>query len=275
MTAVLRDGSGPPRHSGAMKRCAIMFSALLAASPALASELTGPNIRDLLSAPQAAPPPHVNFAYVLEVDATYAEGEEAEQMATAVIEVDATKPPGERARVLSRNDETKDLTKIIDGVIEGLEEKDNTPERMAESFYCTLDAENFEIAHEDHVRAILKPDVESMEAVMRKDGTPKRMARRLSERLDGEIILSKLDGGRVVASNFRLTRPMKVMLIANIHSMELSQDCVPSPDGHQRSERLTMNTRVTALGKDMRTGMEMRVRDVVAVTPAANPAANP
>ena len=253
-----------------MTRSALMLAALAAATvlaaPARADD-TGTDIRTLLETPRSAPPPHVNFAYVLEVDATYAEGDEGERMATAVIAVDATKPPGARARVLSRNDDTKDLTKIIDGVIEGLEETDNTPERMAESFYCTLDAENFDVAHQDHVRAVLKPDMASMEAVMRKDGTPKRMARRLSERLDGEIILSKLDGGRVIASSFRMTRPMKVMMIAKIHSMELEQSCVPSPDGHQRSERLSMTTRVTAMGKDMRTGMEMRVRDVVAVTP--------
>ena len=253
-----------------MKRLALLLAGLLAAvSPAAAQD----DIRTLLQTPRAAPPPAVNFSYVLEVDATYAEGEDGEpERATAVIAVDATQPPGERGTVLSRNDATKDLTKIIDGVLEGLEEQDNTPERMAESFYCTLDAENFEVAHEDHVRAILKPDIASMEAVMRKDGTPKRMARRLSERLDGEIILSKLDGGRVVASSFRMTRPMKVYLVAKIHAMDLSQTCVPSPDGHMRSERLTMDTHVTAMGKDMRTGMEMRVRDVVPV-PGREPSA--
>ena len=156
MTVVLRDGSAPARHSGPMTRPLLVLAALLMAAPALGNDAGETDVPSWLRTDRPAPPPHVNFTYVLEVEATYAEGDDADETATAVIQVDATKAPGKRARVISRSDNTKDLTKIIDGVIEGLEDKDNTPERMAESFYCTLDAENFDIVHEDAERAVLK-----------------------------------------------------------------------------------------------------------------------
>ena len=256
-----------------MTRALLIAAAALSAAPALAQD-GGADVRALLERPRAEPPQSVNYRYVLDVEARHAEGEDADTTARASIAVDATAAPGSRTSVLSRDDATKDLTKIIDGVIEGIEDKDNTPARMSESFYCTLDAEGFSVAREDAVHAVLVPDAASMEAVMRKDGTPKRIARRLAERLDGEIVLSKPDLG-ITSTAFRLTEPMKVMMVAKIHDMELTQSCVPSPDGFNRSETMGMRTRVTAMGKDTRTAMTMRVRDVVPVVAGAGAAGAP
>ena len=222
------------------------------------------DVRALLDAPRAEPPAHVAYRYVIDVDALYGEGDKADTTATATIAVDATQPPGSRTTVLSRTDETKKLRKIIDGVVEGIEDKDNTPERMSESFYCTLDATGFDVKAEDAVHAVIRPDYDSMVAVMRKDGTPKGMAKRLAERLDGEIVLAK-PGLGITSSVFRMTRPMKVALVAKIHDMEISQACVPSPDGFMRSERFGMHSTVSMMGKDVRTRMDMRVRDLEAV----------
>ena len=243
----------------------IPFAMLAAASTASAQD-----VRALFEAPRAEPPAHVPYRYVLDVTATYGENDDPDQTATATIAVDATQPPGKRATFVSRTDDTKDLTKIIDGVVEGIEDTDNTPERMSESFYCTLDATGFEVAREDGVHAVVKPDYDSMVAVMRKDGTPKGIAKKLAERLDGEIVLRKPDLG-IVSTRFRMTRPMKVMLVAKIREMEITQACTPSPDGFMRSEEFGMSTRVSAMGKDTRTSMQMTVRDLqpVAVGEAA------
>ena len=249
-----------------MKRDLLLMAAVVLGTAASAG---ASDVRTLLEQPRAEPPAAVNYRYVLDVTARYGEGDAPDQTALATIAVDATRPPGERTAVLSRTDQSKDLRKIIDGVVEGIEDDDNTPARMSESFYCTLDATGFDVTAEDAVHAVIKPDYDSMVAVMRKDGTPKRIAKRLAERLDGEIVLAK-PGLGITSTAFRMTRPMKVMVVAKIHDMEITQGCVPSPDGFMRSERFAMRSRVTAMGKDMRTGMEMHVRDLVAVAPEAS-----
>ena len=235
-----------------------------------AASASATDIRTVLAAERPAPPPSVDYRYVLDVTAHYGNFEDPPETATATIAVDATRPPGARATVLSRDDDSKDLTKMIDGVIEGLEDEDNTPERMAQSFYCTLDAQGFDVAEDTEAHAVLKPDASSMAIAMARnngeEGEGGRLIRRLSERRDGEIVVAK-PSGQIVSSAFRMTRPMTVMLVAKIHSMEITQDCVPAPDGFMRSERFAMTSDVSALGKEMRTAMTMRVRDLEPVAP--------
>ena len=193
---------------------------------------------------------------------------------TAAIRVDPSQPPGERTDLLfmegASDEEALDL---IEEMRKEIEDEGNTPEKMAESFYCTLDPDvSHSIESETETEAILRPDPAAlMQAMQGEDDDEmskrdRKMMEKIAKRMVAEVRLDK-PSGQLTSQSVRLTEPVTVMMIAKIKQMEFAQTCTQAPNGFMRSETFTMLTEAGALGESMESVIRFNLADLELIAP--------
>ncbi|WP_298915249.1 hypothetical protein [uncultured Algimonas sp.] len=262
-----------------MLRAALKLSAL--AGLAVSSPAQAKGIFDILAqtSEAAQPPDYVPYKHTVDVTVSGSKGDEVHEPLSAKLRIDPSQPPGERVTVLDRSSEARgEMEKALREMIEEIEDEDRSPAAQAQSFWCNAGGvvpspDDFTLIEERPDLARLRPSPERMVSLFMQtgdrelDGKERSMAKKLSDRLEGEIVFDK-PTGRMRSAAFNITRPMTVLLIAKIHDMKMEQGCSVAPNGHAYVSDFSMDVRVKALGQDITNVMELTVGDLEPITPA-------
>jgi hypothetical protein len=216
------------------------------------------------------PPETVPYSYTLTVDLTEIEGDDI-RSGNAVLRIDPSQPAGSRADILSAED--PDSPALVDFLKEFESPKTDMAE-MAEDFWCQsssdadFDPSQFTVVSETETEAVLKPNAGTLtEMLMQSDDEDdmdkqeRKMMKKLLDRIDGELILSKPDA-QMKGFKVNMTRSMTLMIVAKIKSMEIEQDCAPAPNGHTYTSDFRFSIRGKALGTKFGQDMNMRISDL-------------
>lgn len=225
--------------------------------------------------PAKLAPKTIDYTYTVTLDIKNREGKDLSE-AQAVLRVDPTQPPGARVQIISASDEDGEA---LQDFLKEVEDEDNTMAKQAGGFWCGDNGENPEgeadavddpsvltVLYEDETKAVLRPDLPKLaELLMQSDDNAeengRKMKKKLMKRLEGEITLAK-PSGEMTGFAVRMTRPMKMMLIAKLKVMTVDQSCVLAPNGHYRIDRLKMNVEGKAMGSRFGEVLDMRVSDL-------------
>jgi hypothetical protein len=169
-----------------------------------------------------------------------------------------------------------EMEKALREMIEEIEDEDRTPAAQAQSFWCNAGgpvptADDFTVIEETETMARLKPTPERMVSLFMQTGDreldrkERSMAKKLSDRLDGELVYDK-PSGKIRSGKFNITRPMTVLMVAKIRKMDMAQGCSLAPNGHPYVSRFSMDVGVTALGQKITNVMDLSVGDLELIT---------
>lgn len=222
---------------------------------------------------RAAAPDFVPYRHTVDVVVSGSKGDDVHDPLIAKLRIDPSQPPGERVTVLEQTEDARgEMEKALREMIEEIEDEDRTPAAQAQSFWCnpagaTPNPEDFTVLEETDAMARLRPTAERMVSLFMQTGDrdldrkERSMAKKLSDRLEGELVYHK-PSGRIQEAAFHITRPMTVLLIAKIREMRMEQGCSIAPNGHPYVSRFSMDVQVTALGKNITNVMELSVSDL-------------
>ena len=193
----------------------------------------------------------------------------------AVLRIDPSQPAGERATIISGGDLESDALKDF---LKEIEDPDNTMEKQAEEFWCDsnddenafsdFDLSSFTIISEDDSQAVLRPDATLLaEILMQSDSDDqmdkgeRKMMEKLLKRIEGEVTLAK-PNAEMLGFEVRMTRPMKMMLVAKLKEMTVKQDCEMAPNGYYHMSSFQMNVSGKALGSRFGQALNVQVSDL-------------
>lgn len=270
--------------SRAMKRLLAHVFGFLAASLCLVTPVQAEDIFDILSRNdaigRATPPDFVPYRHTVDVIVSGSKGDDIHEPLSAKLRIDPSLPAGERVSILERSGEARgEMEKALREMIEEIEDEDRTPTAQAQSFWCNPGGavptpDDFAIIEQTDRSARLQPTAERMVSLFMQTGDreldrkERSMAKKLSDRLEGELVYAK-PSGQIASARFSITRPMTVLMIAKIRKMEMEQGCSIAPNGHPYVSDFSMNVEVTALGKHITNVMELSVGDLELISPAA------
>ena len=253
-----------------------MTLALLALSAAFgpAASAQAEDILSILArgaeTPAHSVPTTIPYSYTLSLDFTSIDGKDTEA-GQAVLRVDPSQPAGSRAQIISATD--PDAETLLD-IIKEIEDPENTMEKRADNFWCgTMDKDadfdpaNFEVVSETPTEAILKPrEGKLAELMMQTDGAPadkseRKMKKKLMERIDGQITLSK-PSAEVKGFQVTMTQPLTMMVVAKLKVMDVSQSCALAPNGFYHLSDMKMNVEGKAMGSRFGQNMTFTVSEL-------------
>ena len=217
----------------------------------------------------SVPPTTIPYTYTVDLRSVTQEGDGPAEALSAEIRVDPSQPPGARTQLISSQNADSEMgEEIVGGFRDTIEDADNTPEKMAEGFYCALDPElETQVVSEGPSETVLQVDAASLMMAMQgedADGMSKRdrkMMEKIARRMDTELRVDR-PTGQVRSMAVRLREPVTLMVVAKIRQMEFAQSCTAAPDGNLRSDVFTMMTEAGALGQTMTTTMTVTLRDL-------------
>jgi hypothetical protein len=253
----------------------------LAAVLGLSAPAYAENIFDILARKEATGaadiPQYVPYRHTVDVIVSGSKGDNIHAPLVAKLRIDPSRPAGERVTILEQSEDARgEMEKALREMIEEIEDADRTPAAQAQSFWCNAGGavptpEDFSVIEETDSLARLKPSPERMVSLFIQSGDreldskERSMAKKLSDRLEGEIVYDK-PSGLIRSGAFNITRPMTVLLIAKIRQMEMVQKCSIAPNGHPYISSFSMDVGVTALGKKITNVMELTVGDLELIT---------
>ncbi|GHA86390.1 hypothetical protein GCM10009069_07000 [Algimonas arctica] len=223
-------------------------------------------------------PQYVPYRHTVDVIVSGSKGDDAHAPLEAKLRIDPSRPAGERVTILEQSEDARgEMEKALREMIDEIEDADRTPAAQAQSFWCNPGGamptpEDFSVIEQTDSFARLKPTPARMVSLFMQtgdrelDSKERSMAKKLSDRLEGEIVYDK-PSGLIRSSAFNITRPMTVLLIAKIRQMEMVQGCSIAPNGHPYISRFSMDVGVTALGKKITNVMELTVGDLERIGP--------
>ena len=235
------------------------------------------DIMSILQRQNESPPaelPKVNpYNYTLDVTMSGQEGDDTKPLFTAQLRINPAET-GEKRGVLisaSSDDYSDDFTDLLDEI----RDPDVSIEDFSEEFWCeglsgedNLSLDDFTVVSQTQAEATIRPDLQSMAKIMMDSDddqeiskSERKMMKKMMERLDGEFILSKPEG-QIKQIKIWMTRPMRVMVIAKINTMEVQQSCAPAPNGLHYTETISMNVGLKALGVDIVQNTNLRISDL-------------
>jgi hypothetical protein len=226
----------------------------------------------------AQPPAFVPYRHTVDVVVSGSKGDDFHPPLIAKLRIDPSSPAGERVTILEQTENPRgEMEKALREMIEEIEDEDRTPAAQAQSFWCNAGgpvptADDFTVIEETETMARLKPTPERMVSLIMKTGDrehdrkERSMAKKLSDRLDGELVYDK-PSGKIRSGKFNITRPMTVLMVAKIRKMDMAQGCSLAPNGHPYVSRFSMDVGVTALGKEITNVMDLSVGDLELITP--------
>lgn len=227
----------------------------------------------------ARPPTFVPYRHTVDVIVSGSKGDDIHDPLIAKLRIDPSLPAGERVTVLEQTEDARgEMEKALREMIEEIEDEDRTPAAQAQSFWCNAGGPvptpvDFTVIEETDNLARLQPTPERMVSLFMQtgdrelDSKERSMAKKLSDRLEGEIVYDK-PSGHIRSGAFNITRPMTVLLIAKIRQMEMVQGCSLAPNGHPYISSFSMDVGVTALGKKITNVMELTVGDLELISPS-------
>ena len=235
------------------------------------------DIMSILQRQSESPPaelPKVNpYNYTLDVTMSGQEGDDIKPPFKAQLRINPAET-GEKRGVListSSDDYSDDFTDLLDEI----RDPDVSIEDFSEEFWCeglsvedNLSLDDFTVVSQTQAEATIRPDLQSMAKIMMDSDddqeiskSERKMMKKMMERLDGEFILSKPEG-QIKQIKIWMTRPMRVMVIAKINTMEVQQSCAPAPNGLHYTETISMNVGLKALGVDIVQNTNLRISDL-------------
>jgi hypothetical protein len=259
----------------------MMFKAIpllsLIAALGLALPAQADDIFDILAQKaatgEAEPPAYVPYRHTVDVVVSGSKGDDIHDPLIAKLRIDPSLPAGERVTILEQTEDARgEMEKALREMIEEIEDEDRTPAAQAQSFWCNAGGpaptpEDFAVIEQTDSLARLQPTPERMVSLFMQtgdrelDSKERSMAKKLSDRLEGEIVYDK-PSGKIRSGTFNITRPMTVLLIAKIRQMEMVQGCSLAPNGHPYVSSFSMDVGVTALGKKITNVMQLTVGDL-------------
>ncbi len=247
------------------------LSLFFMASPAQAEDILS-ILAKKAETPGPLAPDTIDYSYTLTVDIQEREGKDVSE-GQAVWRVDPTQPAGYRTEIISISDlENKSLINFR----KEIEDEDNTLSKQAEGFWCgssdaeayaEFDPEHFTVISEDETQAVLVPkpgklaELMVMESDGNADKSDRKMMKKLMERIEGEMTLSK-PSGEMKGFSVRMTRPLTMMLVAKLKVMTVEQSCELAPNGHYRISALKLNVEGKAMGSRFGQNLDMRISDL-------------
>lgn len=265
----------------------MMFKSLpllsLTALLGLAAPAQANDIFDILSlkaaSGEAEPPAYVPYRHTVDVVVSGSKGDDVHAPLIAKLRIDPSLPAGERVTILAQTEDGRgEMEKALREMIDEIEDDDRTPAAQAQSFWCNPGgpvptADDFTIIEQTDTMARLKPTPERMVSLFMQTGDreldrkERSMAKKLSDRLEGELVYDK-PSGKIRSGQFSITRPMTVLLIAKIRKMDMAQGCSLAPNGHPFVSRFSMDVGVTALGQKITNVMDLTVGELELITPS-------
>lgn len=228
---------------------------------------------------EAEPPAYVPYRHTVDVVVSGSKGDDIHDPLIAKLRIDPSLPAGERVTILEQTEDARgEMEKALREMIEEIEDEDRTPAAQAQSFWCNAGGpvptpEDFVVIEQTDSLARLQPTPERMVSLFMQtgdrelDSKERSMAKKLSDRLEGEIVYDK-PSGKIRSGTFNITRPMTVLLIAKIRQMDMVQGCSLAPNGHPYISSFSMDVGVTALGKKITNVMELTVGDLELISPS-------
>jgi len=225
----------------------------------------------------AQPPAFVPYRHTVDVVVSGSKGDKIHAPLLAKLRIDPSQPAGERVTVLEQSEDARgEMEKALREMIEEIEDKDRTPAAQAQSFWCNAAGpvptpDDFAVIEQTDRFARLRPTPERMVSLFMQTGDreldrkERSMAKKLSDRLDGEIVFDK-PSGHIRGGAFNITRPMTVLLVAKIKRMDMTQGCSLAPNGYPFVSSFKMDVGVTALGSQITNVMELTVGDLELIT---------
>ncbi len=244
----------------------LALSTLFAAAPAHPKDI----LSILSDPPLRAAPTTIPYSYTLSIDFAAIDGKDTET-GQAVLRIDPSQPAGSRAQILSATDpESETLADFL----KDIEDPDNTMEKRADTFWCgalggddNLDPADFELISETPTEAILRPRENKLaELMMQSDGAPadkkaRKMKKKLMERIDGQVTLSK-PTARMKGFEVTMTRRLTMMVVAKLKTMDVAQSCALAPNGFYHFSEMTLNVEGKAMGSRFGQNMTLRLTDL-------------
>jgi hypothetical protein len=221
----------------------------------------------------AQPPAYVPYRHTVDVIVSGSKGDDVHDPLIAKLRIDPSMPAGQRVTILEQTEDARgEMEKALREMIEEIEDEDRTPAAQAQSFWCNAGgavptADDFTVIEETDTVSRLRPSPDRMVSMFMQTGDrdldrkERSMARKLSDRLDGEIVYD-MPSGQIRSAQFDITRPMTVLLVAKIRQMKMEQRCSLAPNGHPYISSFSMDVGVTALGKQITNVMELTVGDL-------------
>ena len=253
----------------------IALSCLALCLPLLASTAHAEDIMTILARKAETParlaPETIAYSYTLAVDIKSREGKDLSE-GDAILRIDPTQAPGSRTQIISTSDpESEPLRDFI----KEIEDPESTMKKKAEGFWCgpaeaesqsDFNPEDFSIISENETQAVLRPDlVKLAELLMQSDENADKnggkMMKRLMKRIEGDVTLSK-PSGDMKGFTVRMTRPMTMMLVAKLKTMDVEQTCELAPNGHFHIATLKMNVEGKAVGSRFGQFLDIRISDL-------------
>jgi len=250
---------------------AFSVPSIIVSTPAQAEDIMSILERQQSQIDRPLPPKYIPYSYTVSLDFTEIEGKKSSNI-KAVLRIDPSQPAGSRATIVTASDPENEG---LEDFIKDIENPKVKPKSQAENFWCgetesddDVELSDFQVVSETETEATLRPNPGMMaEMMMQSDdeeGMSKRerkMAKKLAERIDGEFVLSKPDA-KIKSFKMWMTRPMKVMTIAKIKEMNMTQNCVAAPNGFMRVSQMNMTTRGKALGSTFGQDMKIELSDL-------------
>lgn len=227
---------------------------------------------------EAEPPKFVPYRHTVNVVVSGSKGDDIHAPLIAKLRIDPSLPAGERVTILEQSEDARgEMEKALREMIEEIEDEDRTPAAQAQSFWCNPGgsvptADDFTVIEQTDTAARLKPTPERLVSLFMQTGDreldrkERSMAKKLSDRLDGELIYDK-PSGKIRSGQFNITRPMTVLLVAKIRKMDMTQGCSLAPNGHPYISRFSMDVVVTAMGKKITNVMDISVGELELIAP--------
>lgn len=253
----------------------IALSCLTLCLPLIASTAHAEDIMSILASKAETParlaPETIAYSYTLTLDVKNRKGKDLTE-GQAVLRIDPTQAPGSRAQIISSSDADSEA---LQEFLEAIEDPDNTMAKQAEGFWCgsseaqsqsDFAPEDFAIISEDETQAVLRPNlVKLAELLMQSDANAdkngRKMMKKLMKRIDGDVTLSK-PSGEMKGFTVRMTRPMTMMLVAKLKTMDVEQTCQLAPNGHYHIATMKMNVEGKAVGSRFGQNLDMKISEL-------------
>ena len=223
--------------------------------------------------PTRMAPTVIPYSYKLSLDFKERDGKDVTE-GQAVLYIDPSQPAGSRVDIISASDHESDALRDF---LKEIEDPENTMEKQAEGFWCgstdeedtsDFDPSAFTVVSETETEAVLKPKAGKLaELLMQSDENDdmgkkeRKMMKKLMERIDGEITLSKPDAD-VKGFKVQMTRPMTMMVVAKLKAMDVEQSCTLAPNGFYHMSGMKMHVAGKALGSRFGQDLDIRISDL-------------
>lgn len=245
---------------------AVCFTALPAQAEDILSILERQSENPTTTTPTTLP-----YSYTVSLNMAERDGKDLTE-GQAVLRVDPSQAAGSRVQIVSasnpEHESLLDFIKDIEDPEKGLAER-------VDGFWCgavgndsEFDPAAFTVISEDDTQAVLKPKAGKLtELLMQTDDDEemgkqeRKMKKKLADRIDGEVTLAKPSA---VMKNFKvtMTRPMTMMVVAKLKTMDIEQSCALAPNGFYRMSTMNMRVSGKAMGSRFGQDLDIRVSDL-------------